>query len=67
MAYYCNDCSYRGKTRSESGQCPACGSYNMSVPRAHDRGADGPPRWHSFALVASWSLLLVAITWKLLH
>ena len=29
MEYYCRDCSYRGNTSGQLGECPACGSFNM--------------------------------------
>ncbi|WP_420820776.1 hypothetical protein [Seongchinamella unica] len=67
MAFYCNDCSYRGKTSGHGGQCPACGSFNVSVPRVNSDEQKAPPRWHKIALVSSWSLLLVMILWKLIR
>ena len=66
MAYFCKDCSYRGKTSGQGGQCPACGSFNIAAERLAPAEQEGPPRWHKIALVASWSLLLVLIVWKLL-
>ena len=67
MAFYCRDCSYRGKTSGQSGQCPACGSFNMSVPRVQSDEEKAPPLWHKIALVGSWSLLIIMILWKLIH
>ena len=68
MAFYCKDCSYRGKTSGQGGQCPACGSFNVSAGGV-SRGEkpEGPPRWHKIALVASWSLLAIVIIWKLVR
>ena len=65
MAYFCKDCSYRGKTSGQGGQCPACGSFNIAAERLAPAEQEGPPRWHKITLVASWSLLLVLIVWKL--
>ncbi|PLW67592.1 hypothetical protein C0039_16275 [Pseudohalioglobus lutimaris] len=66
MAYLCKDCSYRGKTSGQGGQCPACGSFNITAQRVAAQNQEGPPLWHKIALVASWSLLLILILWKLI-
>ena len=66
MAYYCNDCSYRGKVSGQGGQCPACGSFNVSVGRTQTEEQEGPPPWHKPALITSWALLLILIAWKLI-
>jgi predicted ATP-dependent serine protease len=67
MAYYCNDCSYLGKTSGHGGQCAACGSFNLSARRLQPTEKKGPSKWHKIALVSSWSLLFVLIIWKLIH
>lgn len=67
MAYYCNDCSYRGKTSGQGGQCAACGSFNVSARRMQAKEKETPPLWHKIALVSSWTLLIILIIWKLIN
>jgi hypothetical protein len=65
MAYYCTDCSYRGTTSGQLGECPACGSFKIS--RTGDKGKKGDPHSKArlFLLFALWSYLLGLIAWKL--
>lgn len=65
MAYFCKDCSYRGKSSGQGGKCPACGSANISAGREKHLRSEGSPRWHKVALVTTWSLLLLLIARKL--
>ncbi len=67
MKYYCNDCSYSGKTGGPAGECPACGSY--SLVRRAQQGADSPApaRWRLVLLAGLWGYLIVMVAWKLLH
>jgi DNA-directed RNA polymerase subunit RPC12/RpoP len=65
MTYYCSDCSYRGKTSGQRGECPACGSFNLANPR---KETDKPPpaKWRLFLLLGLWGYLFAHIAWKLL-
>jgi predicted ATP-dependent serine protease len=64
MAYYCKDCSYRGVTSGQLGECPACGSYNI-VKRALVREEKKPPaRWRLVVLALLWSYLIVLLIGK---
>ncbi len=68
MAYICNDCSYRGVSSAESGQCPACGSFNLAVQNARVEADDKTPsKWRLRLLISLWTILLVMIAWKLLN
>ena len=65
MAYYCSDCSYRGNTSGQGGECPACGSYNLT--RGQQAESDPPPaKWRLVLLVGLWTYLFALIIWKLL-
>lgn len=64
MAYYCKDCSYRGKTSGQGGECPACGSFNLVRGRAQEE-KPAPARWRLVALGLLWGYLLALIIWKL--
>lgn len=66
MAYHCKDCSYRGVTSGQAGECPACGSYNIT--HAIQREEKAPPaRWRLVLLVSLWVYLIGLIIWKLNH
>jgi predicted ATP-dependent serine protease len=68
MAYFCKDCSYRGKNSGQGGKCPACGSFNIGAERfLATTQQEGSPLWHKIALVTSWSLLLALVAWKLIN
>ena len=64
MTYYCKDCSYRGKTIGQGGECPACGSFNLLRGRTQE---EEPPRGKLglILLAAVWTLLIGLIIWKL--
>jgi len=64
MAYYCSDCSYRGTTSGQGGECPACGSFRITKPRV-TREKPQPKRSHLVMLVLLWAYLIAHITWKL--
>ena len=65
MTLYCNDCSYRGKTSGQGGECPACGSFNLT--RGQTTSNEPPPaKWRLVLLVGLWSYLIIHISWKLL-
>ena len=66
MAYYCRDCSYRGKVSGQAGECPACGSRNMAVNRVQTEEEAAPTKWRMAALVISWGTLIILIIGKLL-
>ena len=64
MAYYCTDCSYRGTTSGQVGECPACGSFNISNTQKSKK--EKPQRKVQLAiLVALWTYLIALIAWKL--
>ena len=66
MTIYCKDCSYRGKTSGQGGECPACGSFNLT--RGQTVNEQEPhPRWRLVLLVGLWTYLIAMIIWKLLH
>lgn len=64
MTYYCKDCSYRGKTSGQGGECPACGSFNLLRGRTQE---EEPPRGKLglILLAAVWTLFIGLIIWKL--
>lgn len=64
MAYYCNDCSYRGTTSGQAGECQACGSFNISRGQATEKEAP-PGKIRLVILVALWAYLIGMIIWKL--
>jgi DNA-directed RNA polymerase subunit RPC12/RpoP len=66
MTIYCKDCSYRGKTSGQGGECPACGSFNLT--RGQPVKEQEPhPKWRLVLLVGLWTYLIAMIIWKLLH
>jgi len=65
MAYICTDCSYRGTTSGQLGECPACGSFAISKTGGKDNKKRPPSKAHLFLLFALWSYLLGMIAWKL--
>lgn len=64
MAYYCNDCSYRGTTSGQAGECQACGSFNISRGQVAEKEAP-PGKIRLVILVALWAYLIGMIIWKL--
>ena len=67
MAYFCSDCSYRGKSVGAAGECPACGSFKLS--REGAVVTDRPPRSRRLQLTLlglSWGAFLITLLWKLL-
>ena len=66
MAYYCKDCSYRGKVSGQVGECPACGSFNLQKKTKQEEKPT-PAKWRLVVLVVLWGYLIALITWKLVH
>ena len=63
MAYYCTDCSYRGTTSGQVGECPACGSFKIS--RIGGKNKKEPHSKIRLAvLVGLWLYLTGLIIWK---
>ncbi len=65
MAFLCNDCSYKGKRSGISGQCPACGSFNVTVSKRKTEEEESPAKWRLVLLIFLWSFLILLIIWKL--
>ncbi|MCX2979500.1 hypothetical protein EYC98_01345 [Halieaceae bacterium IMCC14734] len=66
MAYYCYDCSFRGKKRGKNGHCPACDSPNFRAEKADKQEEKNKnPAWRLVLLVALWAYLIGHIAWKL--
>ncbi len=63
MAYYCSDCSYRGNTSGQSGECPACGSFNLTRGQ-QQTDEPRPARWRLVLLIGLWGYLIALIIWK---
>jgi predicted ATP-dependent serine protease len=66
MAYYCKDCSYRGKTSGQLGECPACGSYNIVKRSQARKEQTSPAKWRLVVLVLLWTLFIALILRKLI-
>jgi len=68
MDYFCKACSYHGKASAAGGECPACGSFDLVVPRPAGEQAEesAPARWRMVVLVGLWGYFLLLILWKLL-
>ena len=64
MAYFCKDCSYRGKSSGQTGQCPACGSYNFGM-QSTEKEVKKPGRLRLTLLIVLWAYLIGLIIWKL--
>ena len=64
MTYLCKDCSYRGITSGQAGQCPACGSFNLARTR-REEDEKTPGKWRLALLGALWVYLIGLIIWKL--
>lgn len=66
MAYYCYDCSFRGKKRGPTGLCPACDSPNFRSEAPDQQGEKKKnPAWRLMLVIALWAYLLGHIAWKL--
>ena len=66
MPFFCKDCTHRG-VKTVSGQCPACGSYNIQQRTFFVQEKDKPPpKWRLPLVIVLWAYLLYAIVWKLL-
>ena len=64
MTYHCKDCSYRGGKIGSNGECPACGSFDISRTRAGGEAAASPKQWRLILVVALWATLIVLVTRK---
>ena len=67
MAYFCTDCSYRGKVSGQVGECPACGSFNLVKRQTTVEAKPPPGKWRLVVLVLLWGYLIAMIIWKLNH
>jgi len=67
MAYYCNDCSYRGIKSGPLGECPACGSYDIIKGSVTSEKQLPPAKWRLVVLVLLWVVLIAIIIGKLIH
>jgi hypothetical protein len=65
MAYFCKDCSYRGKSSGPDGGCPACGSFNFG--RGTKKETRAPSKWRLRLLIGLWTWLIVMIIWKVIN
>lgn len=65
MAYYCKDCSYRGKVSGQVGECPACGSF--IIKKIGQKEEKTPPAKSRLVVLAVlWAYLIALIIWKLM-
>jgi predicted ATP-dependent serine protease len=68
MAYFCKDCSYRGKKSGQLGECPACGSFNIAKDTAlPDKQPTTTGKWRLIVLALLWLLLITLIIGKLVQ
>jgi len=66
MTYFCQDCSYRGKTAGPSGDCPGCGSFAMvQAGRVEEKPPPGKARL--VLLVVLWAIFLLLVRWRLIQ
>ncbi len=63
MAYYCTDCSYRGTTSGQVGECPACGSFKIGKVGGKEKSSEHS-KIRLIILIALWTYLAGLITWK---
>ena len=66
MAYFCKDCSYRGKKSGQAGECPACGSFNLAKRRDIGREEAPPPRWRVVLVLLLWGILGTLVLSKII-
>lgn len=66
MSYFCKDCSYRGKTSGQMGECPACGSFNIHKNNMASEEKPAPAKWRLVVLGVLWGWLALMIIWKLI-
>lgn len=64
MAFFCTDCSYRGTTSGQVGECPACGSFNLGKIGGKKK-VEKHNKIRLAILVALWTYLAALIIWKL--
>ncbi len=67
MAYYCEDCSYRGKVSGQLGECPACGSFNLVKRQQTDEKNQAPKKWRLALVILLWGYLAGLVVWKLIQ
>lgn len=69
MVYHCKDCSYRGKVSGQAGECPACGSFNITKRQGDPKqqGATKSSKWRIVLVSLLWGYLFLHIAWKLLN
>ncbi|GAB5451036.1 MAG: hypothetical protein Hals2KO_13640 [Halioglobus sp.] len=65
MAYHCKDCSYRGNKIGAGGECPACGSFDITRGGGVKQSNATPARWRLVLVTALWGILIVLIIRKL--
>ena len=65
MAYICQACSYRAKTKFPGGKCPACDSFNIKSDREAKSDATRQQERKTFVeyfiLVLFWAVLIWGI------
>ena len=66
MTYYCQDCSYRGKTASPGGDCPACGSFALTRRSSAAEEEQPPAAWRLYLMWALWAVFIGMVAWKVL-
>jgi predicted ATP-dependent serine protease len=67
MAFYCNECTYRGKVSGQLGECPACGSFNISMLVGLDQEENKLKPWRLKLLWVLWGILAATIIWKVIN
>jgi predicted ATP-dependent serine protease len=65
MKYYCRECSYRGKKSGQSGECPACGSFNIGQGKHKVEKKKPNGTLRLVILIVLWTFLIAVIVRKL--
>ena len=67
MAYICKKCSYRGKVSGQLGECPACGSFDVTMTLGQTEEKTKLKPWRLKLLWVLWGILAVVIVWKVVN
>jgi predicted ATP-dependent serine protease len=67
MAYFCKECTYRGKVSGQVGECPACGSFNITMLAGQEEEEIKLKPWRLKLLWVLWGTLFAVIIWKVIN
>ena len=67
MAFLGKECTYRGKVSGQLGECPACGSFNVTMVLEQEEEEVELKPWRLKLLWALWGMFALIIFWKVVN